>query len=408
MKILLIGLVWPEPTSSAAGWRILQLIKLFSKLYEVHFASAAQKSEFSYPLNTLGVTEKKIKLNDTSFDEYIQELQPDVVLFDRFMVEEQYGWRVAEHCPKALRILDTEDLHFVRLARQEAYKKKQEVDLYTTTAKREIASILRSDISLIISETEMDLLQQEFAVAANRLFYLPFQEESLTAFHQQSVKSFSERKHFMFIGNFIHEPNFKTVEVLKKEIWPILRKQLPEAELHIYGAYATQKVLQLHNPKERFFIKGRAADARQTIEQYRLLIAPIPFGAGAKGKFVDAMYAGTPSVTTAVGAEAMSKMGRWNGFVEDDLSLFIEKAETLYKDSELWYKAQNEGFSIFNEEYANQSYSQQLLEWIASHVKHVETLRSKNFIGQILLENQLNATKYMSLWIEQKNKSSKT
>ncbi len=60
----------------------------------------------------------------------------------------------------------------------------------------------------------------------------------------------------------------------------------------------TQKVLQLHNPKERFFIKGRAENAQDTMSTYKVLLAPINFGAGVKGKFVDAMQTGTPSVTS--------------------------------------------------------------------------------------------------------------
>ena len=118
-KLLIIGLVWPEPTSSAAGTRMLQLIELFiERGYEVTFACAAAKSEFSFPLVEKGVEEVEIKLNDESFNVFVGDLTPDVVLFDRYMVEEQYGWRVTQECPNALKILDTEDLHFLRYARQ--------------------------------------------------------------------------------------------------------------------------------------------------------------------------------------------------------------------------------------------------------------------------------------------------
>ncbi|HLS38696.1 MAG TPA: glycosyltransferase [Sphingobacterium bovisgrunnientis] len=403
MKILFIGLVWPEPTSSAAGWRILHLIKCFSKISEVFFASAAMKSIHSADLSSLGVQEKSIFLNDSSFDDFVKNLLPDIVVFDRFMVEEQYGWRIAEHCPDALRILDTEDLHFVRLARQEAYKKNKEVDYHSPTAKRELASILRSDISLIISKVEMQLLSEQFNIPNNKLLYIPFQEESLTEDYMVNLPSFGERKDFVFIGNFIHEPNFKTVEVLKREIWPILRKKCPLAELHIYGAYASEKVLQLHNPKERFLIKGRAEDARNTIAQYRVMIAPIPFGAGAKGKFVDAMASGTPSITTHVGAESMTE-SNWNGFITDDKSDFIEKCALLYRDEQLWKEKQHIGFEMFNADIANTSYSEEMVEMVNHYKTNLHAIRKKHFISEILLQQQMNATKYMSLWIEEKNK----
>ncbi len=72
-----------------------------------------------------GVRKKSIELNSSSFDDFAVELNPDVVLFDRFMIEEQFGWRIIENCPKAIRILDTEDLHCLRTARQKAFKEKQ-------------------------------------------------------------------------------------------------------------------------------------------------------------------------------------------------------------------------------------------------------------------------------------------
>lgn len=400
LKVLFIGLVWPEPTSSAAGWRILHLVKLLLQSYEVHFASAAGKSPYSFDLKSIGVVEHEILLNDSSFDLFIRDLNPHAVVFDRFMIEEQYGWRVAENAPQALRILDTEDLHFLRLARQEAFKKNKAVDYYSDTAKREIASIIRSDLSLIISQVEMDILAKDFKVDLERLFFLPFQEQSLRLSMPRAT--FEERDNFIFIGNFIHEPNWRTVEILKYKIWPVLRKRCAKAELHIYGAYASEKVNQLHNPKERFFIKGRAEEARSTIEKYKVLIAPIPFGAGAKGKFIDSMFAGTPSVSSLVGAENMNDNGSWGGFVSDDDAVFINHAEALYSNSDIWNKAQGIGFDLFERTVANTSYSEKLLSWLDNSL--VENIRERNFMGQILQQQQLNASKYMSLWIEQKNR----
>ena len=62
-----------------------------------------------------------IALNDSSFDDYVTLLRPDVVLFDRFLTEEQFGWRITQCVPHALKILDTEDLHSLRFAREKAH-----------------------------------------------------------------------------------------------------------------------------------------------------------------------------------------------------------------------------------------------------------------------------------------------
>ena len=118
LRILIIGKVWPEPSSTAAGRHSLDLIQsLRSAGWELHFASAAQLGPHSLDLEMQQVRSHRIELNHASFDTWLQALAPDVVIFDRFMTEEQFGWRIMENCPNALRILDTEDLHFVRKAR---------------------------------------------------------------------------------------------------------------------------------------------------------------------------------------------------------------------------------------------------------------------------------------------------
>lgn len=410
-KVLIIGLVWPEPTSSAAGTRIIQLINLLiSNEYEIVFASAALRGEFSFDLKSLGVAEQEIKLNDTSFNTFLKEINPFLVLFDRYMIEEQYGWRVQQECPDALRILDTEDLHCLRYARQQAIKTGntlQSSDLFTDLAKREIASILRCDLSLIISETEMDILQQQFRIDTSLIYYLPFLEKEITGNEISNWKTFEQRDGFVFIGNFLHEPNWNTVQTLKTKVWPLLRKKLPDAKLHIYGAYTSQKVLQLNNEKEKFHVHGRAKEAKEVIANHKILLAPILFGAGVKGKFIDAMQTGTPAVTTSVGAEAMHGHLDWNGIIEDDLELLTARAASLYEDKTQWLQSQQNGIRIINQRYGKLQFSMAFIETLETLAKNLKTHRHRNFFGQILQFHTANSTKYMSLWIEEKNKKLK-
>ena len=119
--IVIIGYVWVEPNSSAAGQRMLQLIDVFlNKNFTITFASPAQKNERSIDLAQKGIKEEFISVNSISFDDFIKKEDPSIVLFDRFMMEEQFGWRVSENCPEAMKILDTEDLHCLRKLRHEA------------------------------------------------------------------------------------------------------------------------------------------------------------------------------------------------------------------------------------------------------------------------------------------------
>ena len=175
--LLIIGFVWPEPKSSAAGSRMMQLIEVFhSEEYHITFASPCAKSDNAFNLESIGVSQVSIELNNSSFDVFIKKLKPNVVLFDRFMMEEQFGWRVKEQCPDALRVLDTEDLHCLRKGRQQAFQDDKPFDesyLFHDIAKREVASIYRSDLSLIISEAEMHILKYQFKVDESLLLYLP-------------------------------------------------------------------------------------------------------------------------------------------------------------------------------------------------------------------------------------------
>lgn len=409
-NLLIISSVWVEPKSSAAGSRMLQLIRFFQLCgYEITYASTSVHSDFAFNLTGIGVASKVVTMNNVSFDDFITGFQPDIVLFDRFMVEEQFGWRVAKHCPNALRVLDTEDLHCLRNARQSAYNKQLEFSndmLFSELAKREIASIFRCDLTLMISEYEMELLQSVFKVDKCLLFYLPIvvEESVMNEFGNRFV--FEERNDFVFIGNFLHEPNWNCVQVLKSEIWPILSKKLPKAKLLVYGAYPSQKVFQLDNPKERFFVKGRAENAQRVIESAKVLLAPLRFGAGIKGKLLEAMVYGTPSVTTSIGAEAMYGDFPWNGFVENDNVRFIEKAAELYSNNSVWKKAQLNGFEIIERRFTDTDFLIRLRSEMDYLKLNLQKHRRQNFIGAMLQHHTLQSTHYMSKYIEAKNANS--
>jgi glycosyltransferase involved in cell wall biosynthesis len=403
-KLLIISSVWVEPNSSAAGSRMLQLIRYFlSQNYSIDYASTATDSEFSFDLAGLGITTQFIKLNNSSFDDYLQIINPNFVLFDRFMIEEQFGWRVTNVLPNAIKILDTEDLHSLRKARQEAIRKNtsfETLDFNFDMAKREIASIFRCDLSLVVSDYEMLLLQTFFQVPKMLLFYLPIWIEKFSPYKLD----FHTKTDFVFIGNFYHEPNWDSVLILKNEIWPKLKDLLPNVKLNIYGAYPTQKVLQLHNPKERFLIHGRAESAEEVIRSSRVLLAPIRFGAGIKGKLLECMKYGTPSVTTSIGAEAMCDNLPWNGFVENDYSEFISKAVLLYSNQEIWEHAVNNGFEIIQKKFLYSIYKSKFLNTLYEIQSNLESHRNANFIGQMLLFHTMRSTEFMSRWIEEKNK----
>ena len=410
-QILIIGSVWPEPNSSAAGSRMMQLIEAFQQQkWQITFCSAASESDFMFDWKSLGITKTNIELNNSSFDSFVEQLQPSMVVFDRFMTEEQFGWRVAEKCPNALRILDTIDLHCLRVGRQTAFYENRKFSnedlLLSSVAKREVASIFRCDVSLLISEIEMDILVNFFKIPNSLLYYLPFMLNEIDCKELEIWPSFQDRNNFISIGTFLHEPNWNAVCYLKELIWPLIRKKLPQAEIHIYGAYASQKVTEMHQPKTGFCIMGRAEDAKNVVRQARLCLAPLQFGAGLKGKLVEAMQCGTPSVTTDIGAEAMHGKLEWSGIIANGAEEIAAAAVELYTNEVMWQQAQKNGIEIINTVYSKKTLSQKFIERLLDVQNNLEKHRSANFMGAMLMHHTAASTKYMSRWIEIKNKRS--
>ncbi len=382
---------------------MMALIDSFlAQQWQVTFASPALLSEHRADLVGLGIKEASIELNNSSFDAFISDLQPDIVMFDRFMMEEQFGWRVEKYCPDALRILDMEDAHFLRQARQQAFKKQQTVapeDLHTELAIREIASIHRCDITLVISTFEMALLQNQFSIPANILHYCPFM---LDGIHQDNPE-FEQRQHFISIGNFRHDPNWDAVLWLKQQIWPLIRKQLPQAELHIYGAYPPKKATDLHNPKQGFLVKGWVPDAKIVMQQARICLAPLRFGAGLKGKLADAMQCGTPNITTGVGAEGFVEQGHWSGTIANQAETFANAAVELYNNQSQWQLFQQTGYRIIEQQFAKSPIQQKLIQQIRHLVENITEHRRSHFTGMMLRHHSMKSTQYMAQWIEAKN-----
>ncbi|WP_421804763.1 glycosyltransferase [Flagellimonas sp.] len=407
-KLLVIGYIWPEPSTTAAGSRMQQLLEAFLAFgYQITFASTASKTEFSLDLESMDIATVHIQLNHSSFDDFVQQLKPNVVMFDRFMVEEQFGWRVAEHAPSALRILNTEDLHALRKSREEALKKNQVFKIEDwknhPTTLREIASIYRCDLTLMISSYEMEILQQMLKVPSDLLLCIPFMVD-VGSISAAKNPPFDARNGFISIGNGKHAPNVDALKVLKSEIWPRIRHQLPNAEIQIYGAYLPQQVNEMHDPITGFYVNGWAEDAFRVLQSTRVLLAPLRFGAGIKGKLLDAMQTGTPNVTTTIGAEGMHADLAWNGFIADDWEAFAQAAVKLHQDQKSWESAQYNGNALLQQLYDRQSLQSSLEERLEHLMMDLEAHRSQNFIGKLLQHQTMSSTKYMAKWIEEKHK----
>ncbi|RMQ40884.1 Glycosyltransferase [Pseudomonas cichorii] len=421
-RLLIIGYVWPEPRSSAASGHVMQLIQCFLEQdWEITFASPATEGEHRADLKGLGIDEVRIELNNSSFDTFISELQPDIVLFDQFLIEEQFGWRVEKHCPDALRVLETSDFQSLRHTRQQLLKEHLQEssaaddlhDLFaidhpslfariasSDLAQREVASLYRCDLNLMVSDVEIELLGKQFGVPKSLLHWCPLMLDGVP----ENMTPFEQRAHFLSIGNFRHAPNWDAVLWMKNAIWPLIRQQLPGAQLHIYGAYTPPKATALHNVAQGFHVMNWAEDALQVMSGARICLAPLRFGAGIKGKLMDAMLSGTPSVTTPIGAEAMSGDLPWPGSIASSATEIASAAVRLYQDQTLWNEAQAAGRTLLQARFQHRQHCDSLIERIEALRQDLPRHRIANFTGAMLRHHHHKSTQYMAQWIEAKNR----
>jgi glycosyltransferase involved in cell wall biosynthesis len=418
-KVLMIGFVWPETNASAAGLRDWAILETFrSAGWSVHYASPAKPGPFSEKLERMGVPTFSCEANDPRFDTFVSELKPDVVFLDRFVIEEQFGWRIEEACPNAIRVLDTQDLHFLRRARAAAIEEGWSLEQIQGTDPRtcasmiekfssedlfrELSAIYRSDLTLMISSFEIELLRKAYGIPDSLLQLLRFSYEAPDL---SALPGFSERRHFVSIGNFRHPPNADAVKWLKLEIWPEIRSRIPTAEIHLYGAYPSREMMDLSNPRTGFIVRGPADDQYKTLRDYRVLLAPLRFGAGIKGKISDSWSVGTAVVTTPVGAEGMSESHGTSEApfeIARDVGSFVEMACALYEDEHHWERTRRAGADTLSRLYDTASNSKTLLESLAGLRRDLAERRRANLVGAMLRQNLHRSTKYFSKWIELK------
>ncbi|MFY7928412.1 MAG: glycosyltransferase [Oligoflexus sp.] len=409
-RILVLASVWPEAAASAASTRTLQLIGALQRAgYEVTCAADARESAATAALRRQGIDCQRQMANDSEFDRFVRELNPFAVIFDRFTLEEKFSWRVREQCPEALRILDTIDLHGLRVAREKALRAgralgslavDQICEFAGDVLPREVAAIYRSDLTLLVSDVEIDFLTQSLGVPQELL-----QLCRLSYPQAGPLASFKERREYMMVGTFRHPPNEDAVFWLKQEVWPLIRRLHKGAIVHVWGAHAAPKHLQLSKPEQGFFVHGYLEDLEREMQARRVNLAPLRFGAGIKGKIADGWWSGLPAVTTTIGAEGMHEDLPFGGRTAEDPEHLAMAAVEIYHDEKAWTEARDAGQNILHQLYSEPATLGSFVDAMQRAWGSKSERRLRNFTGHLLWQQGLRSTEYFSRWIELKNKS---
>lgn len=376
------------------------------------------------------------------------------IVFDRFYIEEAFShafWETAKQNNTAM-ILDMQDMHSLRHGRQDLVRRldashrnepcgqydpltmiPQVMDYLPTVdgvgkdndrLLRELASIHRCDLTLVCSPFEMDLLQNEYGIPQDKLCQASFfvDPSSIIETNLSGINSDragdenGEETKFIFCGGFLHDPNVDAVNVLLKHIWPRLQNMIPDGasekriSLHIHGAYCPEHILKANNPKNGVFVHGytpRLQDIFDNQTGRNILLAPLRFGAGIKGKILDAWTNGMPVVTTPIGSEGIVEQkdrDKFGGAVCSTVDDFCENAVALMRNSDGCYsKAQKNCFRLLRQEFhaeSNWNMIKQTLQTLDSPT--LADRRRRDPVQAMLWHQSLRSTKYFSKWIEEK------
>jgi glycosyltransferase involved in cell wall biosynthesis len=343
-----------------------------------------------------------------------------MVIFDRFYAEEAYSFHFREYCPHALRVLDMQDMHSLRLGREEVVLRKRDEDVevqdpfgrleesiqyepraYDEKLLRELASLHRSDLAMVCSPREIVLLEK-LGLARQKLVPASFWVEPMGSVQRTTFES---RKNFVFLGGFKHPPNVDAVKVLAESIWPKIHQLLPESSLHIYGAFCPPQLAKNFKHIPNLQIHGFASSLEDILTEHRVMLAPLRFGAGIKGKIVDAWNFGLPVVSTGIGMEGMTNCsGLWGGRIANAVDDYVAAAVDLYSNQPEWAQTSRRGIEL-NLELFPLSQWDHVVKKLKYSIQHRDELRNRDYHGAILWHHTARSTEYFSRWIECKNKN---
>jgi glycosyltransferase involved in cell wall biosynthesis len=347
-RMLVVDVIVPTPDKDSGSLRIFRLLELLAQMpFQITFIPANLQYLQGYveALQGRGIevlyapciesVERVLEERGTEFD---------VVLLSRIEVAAVLIGAVKRHAPQAFTVFDTVDLHFLREERQ-ARLSGQRADWERARARREqeLAVAARSDVTLVVSDAEKELLGQ---VAPG------LRVERVSNVHElhAPVATFRERAGMMFLGGYCHPPNVDAARYFVTEIWPRVRARLGAVTVYLVGSNPPPEVEALAG--ENVVVTGYVPDLAPYFERCRLSLAPLRFGAGVKGKINSSMSHGLPVVATPIAVEGMHLRDGEDVLVADGADAFADAVVRLYRDEALWSRLSENGLDNVAEHFS--------------------------------------------------------
>jgi len=296
----------------------------------------AHDGEYTRALQALGV-EMLYHPYLPSIEQHLREFgdRYRAVILSRVDVAREFVPLVKRHCPKALRVFDTVDLHFLRESRRAQVASDLAESHADRLKQQELAVARACDVTVVVSSVERELLAREAPDLQVELV-------SLIVTPSRTEPPFADRQGILYVANFHHPPNGDALEDYLRNIHPLVLQRLPDVCLTVIGAHVPERLQRLASDSVRF--AGPVADLRPMFASARLSIAPLRYGAGIKGKVMTSLAYGVPAVTTTIGAEGMDVRHGEDIMIADAAEAFAEAVVSLHSDERLWTKLAMQGF----------------------------------------------------------------
>lgn len=333
-RILFIDYQIPRPDEDSGSFRIVQVVTLLAQMgCRVAFLlpAGAPFDAYCRALGGVGVEvlEEEIALAA------VASAQFDLAVLSRVEIGERYVSTFKQVVPTMPVVFDTVDLHFLREQREAELRADGALArLACVTREQELAVARAADLTLTVTEADRAHLLAldpalQVAVLPNIHPVLP-PGPGLTA-----------RTSLMFIGGFAHPPNRDAALYLVAEVLPEVRRELGDVELLLVGSKPPQEVLALASPS--IVVTGKVPHAAPFYDRSRVVVAPLRYGAGMKGKIGEALSHGVPVVTTTIGAEGMGLLDGETVLIGDDPRAFAVAVARVWRDAALWEKLSRQG-----------------------------------------------------------------
>ena len=349
-RILAIDYELPRPDKEAGGYATFQELRLFKSLgYKVTFVPNNMAYLYGYveDLQKSGV-EVVYAPYYSSVKEFIEKngKEFDIFYLVRWYIAQEYVDLIRQVNPNAKILFNNADLHFLRELREAiANKDNNLLKRALDTQKNELEVMKKVDLVLSYNEVEHAVIlshnQDKTKVAK-----WPW----VVCTKEKEKAPFENREHLCFLGNYRHLPNIFAVEYFVREIMPIIREEIPGIKFFIYGANITDEIKKLES--DDVIVKGYIKDLKEMFTKHKIFVAPLISGAGIKGKVIEALSYGVPSVLTPIAVEGMNVKNNHEVLIADSPEEFAKAIYSLYTNKDLWEKISNNALEFVKNEYS--------------------------------------------------------